>query len=1506
MNMPTLRLVIDLQSCQTGAAHDRAFVLDQAKALARVGAAQGHMVLAAVNEAYPDSAAAVRAALTSEPGALPARHIVSYAVPAPDSDWQRHAAEQLRAGWLAGFNADAVYAPGVFDIPQTATLYTAAPHTLNVIGVGDAGQLAASAGPQQALLCQQQQLLRQCDLVTLRDAALHIKLAACLPPQSPAVPADATEAGAAALFEAIRLAAQTLAARQALQAQPAGRPRLAYISPLPPEPSGIADYSAEVLEQIGQFYDITLVATPGATPNAAMQRYPIIDAAAFAQQAAGFERIVYHFGNSNMHKHMFALLKAHPGVVVLHDFYLSGVLDNMERDGDVPGAFMQALHASHGYGGLRHHTEHGRNPTIWAYPCNKEVLDHAAGVIVHSAYAKRLAEQWYGPGSADSWRTLPLLRGGAEGDPAARRAAARKALGIADDEFIVSSFGMLGAIKLNDRLLDAYLASPLAGQRQCHLVFVGANDAGPYGAELQRRIQASDARDRIRITGFATTEDYANWLAASDVAVQLRTMTRGESSASILDCLLYGVPTIINAHGAAADLPDDVLVMLDDEFDTADLAGALASLQGDAARRAHLSDVARAYIRREHSPQQVGLQYRDAIEHFHQRSGHAHYRRMVAALAQPGAPRPPSADALTPLARQIAANRAQLLPGHRQLLVDISALVQTDYKTGIQRVVRSVLLALIADPPAGYRVEPVYSAGVMHPYRYARRFMCAMIGGQAPELEDAPIDTAAGDLFLGLDLASNITTQNEAQFKQMRLRGVAIWFVVYDLLPLLRPDAFPYGTQKYYGDYINTVSRIADGVAAISRSVSDELAAWLASRPSQRAQPLQLGYFHLGADIAASAPSTGMPDNAQQVLQAMQGAPTLLMVGTIEPRKGQAQALAALELLWQQGIAVNLVIVGKPGWLVDQVVKRLEQHPQRERRLFWLPGVSDEMLLQLYQGCAALLAASEGEGFGLPLIEAAQHGLPIIARDIPVFREVAGEHAYYFDGKAPQALADAVRSWLALHAEGKAPASAGMPWLTWEQSARQLVDVVVHGRAHGSFAAGRVAPQLLVDVSAVAREDLKTGIQRVVRAQLSELLRLPTTAFQVVPVYLTDEGNRWHYRYARRYEHTMLGTDSYGVVDDEVRVSAGDVFYSPDFFPGAVTEAANTGLYARWRAAGVSVNFLVHDILPVLRPDFFPPNTDAVFERWLKAISGHADRLVCISGAVADETRQWLRQKLPHQAMPEMVVVHHGADIDASQPSKGLPDDAPAVLADIAAAPSFLMVGTIEPRKGHLQALDAFEQLWAAGADVRLVIVGGEGWKGVPNAQRRTIPAIMERLSSHPELGKRLHWLRGISDEYLERVYQSCACLLVPSEGEGFGLPLIEAARHGVPLIARDIPVFREVAREHAHYFSGNGGADLAGTITAWLADSKAGKVTGSQGMPWQTWADNARQLAAALFGPETAAAMATADAARAGHADPAAPADRAGRAAGTANAAAASAINEPLANAGTELSTTP
>lgn len=377
--------------------------------------------------------------------------------------------------------------------------------------------------------------------------------------------------------------------------------------------------------------------------------------------------------------------------------------------------------------------------------------------------------------------------------------------------------------------------------------------------------------------------------------------------------------------------------------------------------------------------------------------------------------------------------------GKPSLFVDISELCKHDGKSGIQRVVRSILLEWLNNPPANYDIHPVYTIAGEPFYRHASRFIQKFLGkDEVAPVEDEAISFRAGDAYLGLDLLMDVLPHKKPFLNTLRRHGVSVYFVVYDLLILQMPHCFVGSLQEHYLNWINAVATY-DGALCISQAVADDLERWMAQSGPARLSPFKLGAFHLGADIDQSVPSKGLPESPSQRLETLEAGPMFLMVGTLEPRKGHAQTLAAFDLLWANGVEANLVIVGKHGWLVDELAACIEAHPQLGRRLMWLDGISDEYLEHAYQSSDCLIAASEGEGFGLPLIEAAQKSLPIIARDLPVFREVAGEHAYFFQGMEPQALADCILAWLELKAQNNHPTSVAMPWLTWRQSAAQLL-----------------------------------------------------------------------------------------------------------------------------------------------------------------------------------------------------------------------------------------------------------------------------------------------------------------------------------------------------------------------------------------------------------------------------------------------------------------------------------
>jgi glycosyltransferase involved in cell wall biosynthesis len=399
----------------------------------------------------------------------------------------------------------------------------------------------------------------------------------------------------------------------------------------------------------------------------------------------------------------------------------------------------------------------------------------------------------------------------------------------------------------------------------------------------------------------------------------------------------------------------------------------------------------------------------------------------------------------------------------RQLLVDVSNLAARDAGTGIQRVVRNIVRELLADPPAGFDVVPVgfdAAGACRHATAFARR-----LRGEPPSPDalaagvDAPVealaDPRAGDVFLGLDLSAHIVPGERAQFQRWRDAGVALHFVVYDLIPLLRPDVVDPGIRRHLEHWYLAIGELADGLCCISRAVASDLLEWCDQARPARLRPLHVGHFHLGAELddrgRHDAPEGQVEATGAHPAPAGETAfagerPTFLMVGTLEPRKGHAQALDAMERLWARGVDANLAIVGQPGWLMDAFAERLRSHPEHGRRLHWLARASDASLRAMYRDSTALLVASEAEGFGLPLIEAARHGLPVIARDLPVFREVAGAHASWFAGYGAEALADALQSWLAAWRRGDAPGSDGMRWIDWRESTRQLLACVLSGQ----------------------------------------------------------------------------------------------------------------------------------------------------------------------------------------------------------------------------------------------------------------------------------------------------------------------------------------------------------------------------------------------------------------------------------------------------------------------------
>lgn len=690
---------------------------------------------------------------------------------------------------------------------------------------------------------------------------------------------------------------------------------------------------------------------------------------------------------------------------------------------------------------------------------------------------------------------------------------------------------------------------------------------------------------------------------------------------------------------------------------------------------------------------------------------------------------------------------------------------------------------------------------------------------------------------------------------------------LYDMIPLMNPKLYLDPDPRYREFYHGKLEQLAraDALVAISESSAQE-AHEVAGFPAER-------IFNMSAACDPVFRPMDTLDSRRLLTRVAFGvtAGFVLYTGGADRRKNLprlVEAYAGLDAKLRTGM--QLVFAGHmPGPHVDELKRLAASLGLAERDLIFTGYVSDEQLVALYNECSLFAFPSWHEGFGLPVLEAMACGAAVIASDASSIREIATEPTALFDPMDVDSLRARMAHFLSNPEENQRLRDYSLERaqaFSWDRVASVFVDACEHVVGLGlertspeaaiSIATTRLgslpdaqstdllsaadaldrscaaAPQLLVDVTELADKDLRTGIQRVTRAVVAEWAKLAPAGYRLQLVRLDRSSGQ--YVCANMYAATLLGLPQQA--DLPVVCHAGDVFLGLDLTGSAVKLGGEWFRYLR--RSGVKISFVVYDILPVRHPEWWPGGGGQHHEAWLREILGCADQLICISRAVADDVRAWMEEEQV-QSQASIDWFHLGADLDGSVPSKGLPDDAGQVIERIAAAPSFLMVGTIEPRKGHEVVLTAFDKLWAEGHDVNLVIVGRKGW---------LVDALCSRLAGHARLGRQLFWLESASDEYLDAIYASSSCLMAASEGEGFGLPLIESAQRGLAIIARDIPVFREVAGGHAHFFAGNGDAPIAQAIREWLPLHARGAETRSDRMPWLTWTQSAAQLQRVLL----------------------------------------------------------
>ncbi len=368
-----------------------------------------------------------------------------------------------------------------------------------------------------------------------------------------------------------------------------------------------------------------------------------------------------------------------------------------------------------------------------------------------------------------------------------------------------------------------------------------------------------------------------------------------------------------------------------------------------------------------------------------------------------------------------------------EILVDSTETSRTEFLSGIQRVVRNLIVNFSASVTVGEFHDNI---GFVTNNRM-RNIFCRTEEG----CEEKKVDCNSVRKLVLLDSSWEYKDRFEPYIDCVNAIG-RTYAVVYDFIPICHKDlVVDENFAKIFVGWHDMILQKTDHVMCISKAVADDVISYYKERRFQREKPLSISYFPLGANLKPV--SDVNPKFIRKCLLRFMDKTTFLMVGTVEPRKGHIVALQAFTKLLERRQDVNLLIIGRNGWKNDEVRSFIAGSKFNKSNILWLEDASDYELMWAYQKSDCLIAASLDEGYGLPLIEGAHYGIPIICSDIPVFREVSQGHADFFQVFDSDALQSCMEKWLQADSH---PDSSKIRSYTWKEAADIFMEIVEEKR----------------------------------------------------------------------------------------------------------------------------------------------------------------------------------------------------------------------------------------------------------------------------------------------------------------------------------------------------------------------------------------------------------------------------------------------------------------------------
>lgn len=383
------------------------------------------------------------------------------------------------------------------------------------------------------------------------------------------------------------------------------RPRIAWFSPLQPVESGISLYCEQLIPILAERFDIDVV-VDGYRPTKLKETYQVrvVDQARY--RPASYDLIIYQIGNSPAHVYMLPWMARVPGLMVLHDTMLNHLQIQTAVATGTLIDYRDEMEKRYGAEGraAAERVLRGQSPDeLFRFPMSEQLVEGSLGTIVHSAYAQAEVQGWVP--DAKVFRVPHGLRLPEEID----RVDARRVLGLPVDQFLIGSVSHINPHKRVDVVLRAF--KQLRRSIPARLMLAGSVSSG---FPLQRLISHLGLDQVVETPGYVTDHEARLITAASDVIVNLRYPTAGETSGSLLHAMATGRPVLVSRTGSFTEIPAGAAIEIPvDALEESMVFRVLTRLAEDQLFRDEVGRRAREFVAEHHSLTRWANGYIEAI-----------------------------------------------------------------------------------------------------------------------------------------------------------------------------------------------------------------------------------------------------------------------------------------------------------------------------------------------------------------------------------------------------------------------------------------------------------------------------------------------------------------------------------------------------------------------------------------------------------------------------------------------------------------------------------------------------------------------------------------------------------------------------------------------------------------------------------------------------------------------------------------------------------------------------